>query len=423
MYKTKFTAMGIVILSALAIAVGALTLAGPVVAESEVSGGSGDVCSSPGPVAHASDEAPAPSIAAVAALAALYVTTDGDNWTDNNNWMSDRPLDQWYGVTTNAEGRVSEIALGDNGLTGSIPRHLANISTLERLDLSCNSLSGGIPEELDIMSALRVLDLSLNELSGAIPEELGNLTRLERLDLSFNKLNGAIPEELGNLTRLERLDLSFNELNGAIPEELDNLTSLERLNLSFNDLSGQIPAEFHSLENLEALNLSANRLTGAIPPEFSSLVKLKGMRAWGNNSLGGCVPSALRDQGLNIDWSMRYCAPEPQQTPKSTSQPTNTPTPQSANAPTPSNGPAVRMIAAPGADVVLRSLMPLSHSQPEAGAKFKWSYLPGPGISLMESNSERAKSTAPLTDKETESLSQSRWSSLACRQDRCLSWR
>ena len=440
MYKTKFTGIGFVILWAVAISGVALTPAEPVVAVSEFSGG-GDVCSSPEPVAQESDEAPALSIATVTALAALYVATDGDNWTDNANWMSDHPMDQWYGVTTNAEGRVTGLALGDNGLTGSIPRHLANISTLQHLDLSCNSLSGAIPVGLTSLPYLRSLDLSSNQLSGKLPGLIftgggGNLERidlsenlltgripdtwgefvsLEHLDLSVNSLWGGVPSELDLLTSLKVLDVSFNNLTCAIPKQLGNLTSLQRLNLSFNDLSGQIPAELHSLENLEALNLSVNRLTGGIPPEFSSLAKLKTMTAWGNNSLGGCVPSELRNQGLNIDWSMRYCAAAPQPTPKSTSEPTN--------APPPSRGSEVRMIVAPGADVALRSPMPLSHSKPETGSKFKWSYLSGPEISLMESNSERTWLTAPLVDEETESLSQSRWSSLACRQDRCLSWR
>ena len=358
MYIAKFMAIGFAIMCAVAIAVAALVLAGPVLAEREDSGGSGDRCSSGEPAAQASNEAPAPSISTVAALAVLYVSTNGDDWSNRTNWMSDFPLSQWYGVTTDAEGRVTGLALGDNGLTGSIPRQLANISSLERLDLSCNDLSGAIPKELGRLTSLKVLDLSLNELSGTVPKELGRLTSLKVLDLSLNELSGTIPKELGQLTGLQQLNLSFNDLSGATPKELGNLSSLQRLNLSFNDLSGHIPSELHGLINLEALNLSANRLAGGIPPEFSSLVKLKTMRMWGNNNLGGCVPSELRDQGLNIDWSMRYCDPaqEPVATPSATT------TPQPASTPSPVSGPEARMIVAPGIDVILQSLMPLSHA-------------------------------------------------------------
>ena len=42
-----------------------------------------------------------------AVLVALYEATDGDNWKDNTNWLSDRPLNEWFGVTTNGNGRVT----------------------------------------------------------------------------------------------------------------------------------------------------------------------------------------------------------------------------------------------------------------------------------------------------------------------------
>ena len=41
------------------------------------------------------------------ALVALYNATDGDNWTNNTNWLSDEPLGDWFGVTTDADGRGS----------------------------------------------------------------------------------------------------------------------------------------------------------------------------------------------------------------------------------------------------------------------------------------------------------------------------
>ena len=35
-----------------------------------------------------------------AALVALYEATDGPNWVDNGNWLTDAPLGEWYGVDT-----------------------------------------------------------------------------------------------------------------------------------------------------------------------------------------------------------------------------------------------------------------------------------------------------------------------------------
>ena len=149
-------------------------------------------------------------------LVALYNATDGADWTDNTNWLSDGSLDDWYGVTTDAKGRVTTLDLSDNQLSGAIPGELGNLSNLERLYLSFNQLSA-IPKELGNLSSLRSLSVSSNQLSGAIPGELGNLSNLERLSLTGNELTGSIPAQLGNLSSLESLDLSDNQLSGAIP--------------------------------------------------------------------------------------------------------------------------------------------------------------------------------------------------------------
>ena len=45
-----------------------------------------------------------------AALTALYNDTDGPNWSTSTNWLTDSPLNQWYGVSLDIEGRVAIIA-------------------------------------------------------------------------------------------------------------------------------------------------------------------------------------------------------------------------------------------------------------------------------------------------------------------------
>ena len=44
-------------------------------------------------------------------LVALYNATDGDNWTDKTNWLTDNDLSTWFGVTV-LNGRVTELDLG-----------------------------------------------------------------------------------------------------------------------------------------------------------------------------------------------------------------------------------------------------------------------------------------------------------------------
>ena len=251
-----------------------------------------------------------------AALVALYNATDGANW--RNNWLSNAPLGEWHGVTTDSDGRVTHLDLqynrltggipaelgsltnlkwlylNNNQLTGGIPAELGSLTNLERLDLSSNRLSGEIPAELGSLTNLVRLWLGGNQLSGEIPAELGSLTNLERLDLSSNRLSGEIPAELGSLTNLVRLWLGGNQLTGEIPEELGNLSNLILLDLSNNQLTGEIPAELGSLTNLERLDLSSNRLSGEILPELGNLTNLKDLDL-SNNQLTGEIPSALAD--------------------------------------------------------------------------------------------------------------------------------
>ena len=51
-------------------------------------------------------------------LVALYHATDGANWTNNRNWLSEAPLGEWFGVTTDPNGRVTELQLEHNQLRG-----------------------------------------------------------------------------------------------------------------------------------------------------------------------------------------------------------------------------------------------------------------------------------------------------------------
>ncbi len=200
-----------------------------------------------------------------AALVALYHHTKyWTYWVRDDNWLSEAPIGEWYGVETDANGRVISLDLGGNGLSGRIPRELGNLGKLERLDLSNNRLGGEIPRELGNLGKLEQLDLGNNRLAGEIPRELGNLGNLEVLDLHSNELDGEIPRELGNLGKLERLNLHTNQLSGEIPRELGNLDNLIILELAINQLTGEIPIEVCDLANLKKLNLVYNQLDEAV---------------------------------------------------------------------------------------------------------------------------------------------------------------
>ena len=249
-------------------------------------------------------------------LQALYDVTGGPDWTHNENWRTDAPLGQWYGVEVDDQGRVVGLDFIRNRLTGRIPRELGgladlrslrlyrddltgpippelgHLSQLSRLWLGDNNLSGPIPPELGNLANLRGLLLHSNQLTGPIPPELGHLSQLSRLWLGDNNLSGPIPPELGSLPDLKELYLYENQLSGPIPPQLGNLAHLDRLYLYENQLSGPIPPQLGNLASVDTLSLNDNNLSGPIPPELGHLSQLS--RLWLNdNNLSGPIPPEL----------------------------------------------------------------------------------------------------------------------------------
>ena len=229
-----------------------------------------------------------------AALVALYNAAAGANWKNKTNWLTRAPLSDWYGVVTDDRGRVTELNLTGNQLSGTIPPALGNLTSLTVLDLHSNQLSGTVPSQLGKLANLTVLSLDNNRLSGEIPSQLGALTNLARLYLSRNQLSGTVPSTLGNPANLAVLRLNDNRLSGSIPSALGNLTNLTVLALSSNQLSGTIPSELGNLTDLTELYLWGNRLSGEIPSELGNLTNLTALYLSGNQ-LSGCVPAAWRN--------------------------------------------------------------------------------------------------------------------------------
>ena len=243
-----------------------------------------------------------------AALVTLYIATDGANWVNNDNWLTDAPLGNWYGVEVDGRGRVVQLNLGgiwnpeernfdSNALSGPIPTELAGLANLRDLNLSHNALTGPIPTELGGLANLTRLTLEENALSGPIPTELGSLANLTTLGLWGNQLSGPIPTELGSLINLQALRLEINALTGPIPTELGSLINLQDLNLHNNALTGPIPTELGSLTNLQSLYLSVNKLAGPLPPELGKLSGLRALSFWGNSRLVGPLPETYTGLG------------------------------------------------------------------------------------------------------------------------------
>lgn len=74
-------------------------------------------------------------------LETIYKTTNGESWTRSDNWCSDRPLSEWYGITTDSEGNVTSINLENNNLSGSLTMYLSSFAKLTDFNIDNNQLN------------------------------------------------------------------------------------------------------------------------------------------------------------------------------------------------------------------------------------------------------------------------------------------
>ena len=153
-----------------------------------------------------------------AALIAFYNATGGPNWKDNTNWCSDEPLDTWHGVITDREGRVKEICLNNNNLSGEAGNTLAPLTALTYLDLYSNNIS-----TLDVSANTALTDLSCGD-NNISELDLSANTALTILYCSDNSL-GTL--DLSDIPGLEVLLCSGNRLTSLDIRNNEGLASIE----------------------------------------------------------------------------------------------------------------------------------------------------------------------------------------------------
>lgn len=192
------------------------------------------------------------------ALMAFYEIMNGKDWSRSDNWGSDKPFKEWYGVHTYNEyaeeydpnGHVHSIFLPGIGAHGDLEQAievLTALPCLEDLCLQGNPLNQALPASIQKLKSLRRIEFWDCHLTGTIPPELGSLEKLEYLVLMENpELTGPIPASLGNLSEASYINLSSCDLTGNIPVEI---TKLDKLEIPFTcqgnkRMSGTVPAEF-----------------------------------------------------------------------------------------------------------------------------------------------------------------------------------
>ena len=265
-----------------------------------------------------------------ATLMALYTGTRGLEWTNNDGWGTDAPVGSWYGVTANANSRVTALNLRENGLNGQLPADLGSMAFLTELVVDANeNLSGPIPFSLSELGLetlnyggtmlCTVRDEGFQAWLSAVATREGEFLACneERSDLMklYEAMGGESWTESGNwgtdaplenwfgiavddsTGRVISIDLNRNNLSGEIPAEIQYFPHLRLLRLDYNRLEGEIPAEIGALTELRRMDIDGNEFKGSIPPEIGNLTKLRvlwlGGDPMGGNRMSGPIPPEL----------------------------------------------------------------------------------------------------------------------------------
>jgi len=212
------------------------------------------------------------------ALIALYETTNGDEWINNDGWLGEEGTEcEWHGVNCReidtGSQYVHRLLLSNNGLDGNLPEDLVDLDRLVGLSLDNNNLHGPIPAEYGEFAALTNLDLSDNGLSGPIPGTLLSGQPLQYIDLGNNRLDG-YTESANPVSTARLLALSGNPIGALPPESWRRPYVIGSLELNRTRLTGEIDLDHDSWEGLEQLELADNAITRLVGINAETLIDL-----------------------------------------------------------------------------------------------------------------------------------------------------
>lgn len=240
------------------------------------------------------------------ALATFYLALNGDNWSENRQWLShDYHECQWYSRMEVTRNNVKLDEFWDDWIASNfngnlsyfepyLPCEGSSEQVISHLWLYNNMLQGVIPPELYLLTALKSINFDKSELEGSeLSSQIGQLSNLESMTMWRSGIGGTLPTEVGVLTNVQQFELSSNNFTGPVPSQFGLLSdNLRWFLMDHNELTGSIPTEMGLLSKLDWLILWVNRLTGPLPSEIGQMSMLNDIPIE-FNQLTGPLPTEL----------------------------------------------------------------------------------------------------------------------------------
>lgn len=241
------------------------------------------------------------------ALVDFYNSTNGPNWTHNDNWLIG-PVRNWYGIVAGPypdSSSVGAIWLNNNNLTGYIPAAIGNLTMLQVFNIPHNNLTGVIPQTIGRFKFLSGFDFGHNQLSGTIPDSVCRLSSslFTSMHLEYNNLAGSVPDSLVKLNELGVFYIQYNHIS-RLPDltSLDDGTLLnirvDNNRLTFEDLEPNMslyffnpPYQYYIPQDSVNITIDTTVIEGSIFEMHCTVGGSQNIYQWSKNGID--IPAAV----------------------------------------------------------------------------------------------------------------------------------
>ena len=196
-------------------------------------------------------------------LSKLYQETDGDNWYHNDNWCTDAPISDWYGITMDSDGTFV-LDLYDNNLNGKI--ELLDCKLITSLNIIDNKIYS-----INLSGCTNLKSLLLKDMwdTGTLSKYIENITLTNCTSLEEFKFLGDNSEIWGGTPTpscLHSIDIkgcsslksfSCGYANNLTNIDFDDCKEIDYISISNTGLNS---INLNNTENISQLDLSNNCL-------------------------------------------------------------------------------------------------------------------------------------------------------------------